>query len=220
VADEHLELADWRRRVARLFATWRETSSADPAAATLAFRAAKDRLLATHPQSPLPRDPRATFEGLAYWPYDPTYRMAIPLEPVDGRVGPHDDPDAAAAPLALPSSGAGAISFRRIGRVQLTGPLEGHSLSVFWIDGYGGGLFLPFRDATNGTETYGAGRYALDTIKSADHGGDPVTGTLVVDFNMAFHPSCAYDPRWSCPLAPPENRLPASVPVGERLAPT
>ena len=95
--------------------------------------------------------------------------------------------------------------------------MSGHSLSVFWIEGYGGGIFLPFRDTTSGEETYGAGRYALDTIKSADNGGDPASGSLLVDLNMAFHPSCAYDPRWSCPLAPPENRLAVAVTVGERL---
>ena len=73
--------------------------------------------------------------------------------------------------------------------------------------GYAGGLFVPFRDATNGTETYGAGRYLVDAAKSADLGGDPAAGTLVLDFNFAFQPSCAFDPRWACPLAPPENRL-------------
>ncbi|HEY7941577.1 MAG TPA: DUF1684 domain-containing protein, partial [Candidatus Limnocylindrales bacterium] len=106
----------------------------------------------------------------------------------------------------------------RIGRVSLSGPLAGQQLAVFWLEGYGGGLFVPFRDATSGVETYGAGRYLLDTIKGADHGGNASTGELVLDFNMAYHPSCAYDPRWSCPLAPPENRLVVAVPAGEHLA--
>ena len=83
--------------------------------------------------------------------------------------------------------------------------------------GYAGGLFLPFRDATNGAETYGAGRYVLDTAKSADLGGDPAAGTLVIDLNFAFQPSCALDPLWACPLAPPSNRLEARVEAGERL---
>jgi uncharacterized protein (DUF1684 family) len=84
--------------------------------------------------------------------------------------------------------------------------------------GYAGGLFLPFRDATNGRETYGAGRYLLDAAKSADLGPGGAPGSLVLDFNFAFHPSCAFDARWSCPLAPPENRLDAPVEAGERLA--
>ena len=82
--------------------------------------------------------------------------------------------------------------------------------------GYAGGLFIPFRDATNGTETYGAGRYLVDAAKSADLGGDPASGTLIVDFNFAFQPSCAFDPRWACPLAPPENRLDLPIRAGER----
>lgn len=214
---EYLELADWRRRVAELFAAWREASERDPEAATMTFRAARDELFGRHPQSPLPAEKRASFGGLSYWPYDPAYRMNVALEPADVLSGPLDEGVAARAPLALPSSGPGAISFRRIGRVALTGRLEAHSLSVFWMEGYGGGLFLPFRDASSGTETYGAGRYALDTIKSADHGGDANGGTLLLDFNLAFHPSCVYDPRWSCPLAPPENTLQVPVTAGERL---
>lgn len=221
---EYLEVVDWRRRVAALFAAWREASERDPVTATSAFRAAKDRLFTQHPQSPLPAATRAVAQGLAYWAYDPTYRMTVPLEPIDGTVGPHDEEDPhrsaspAVRPLALPSSEPGSISFRRVGRVRLKGPLEGHGLAAFWIDAYGGGLFLPFRDATSGRQTYGAGRYLLDTIKSADHGGDMATGSIVLDFNLAFHPSCAYDPRWVCPLAPLENDLDVAVPVGERLA--
>ena len=88
-------------------------------------------------------------------------------------------------------------------------------LELYWIDVYGGGLFLPFRDATSGSESYGAGRYLLDTIKGADLGGD--AAGLVVDFNYAYHPSCAYDPRWSCPLAPVANRLAVPIRAGERL---
>jgi hypothetical protein len=119
--------------------------------------------------------------------------------------------------MSLPNSGQEAIAFSRIGSVELVGPLRGQRLSLYWIQGYGGGLFLPFRDATSGGATYGAGRYLLDSIKSADHGGDWRTGTLLLDFNMAYHPSCAYDPLWACPLAPPENRLAVPVEVGERL---
>lgn len=223
-ATEYLELADWRRRVASLFTEWREASVNDAAAATSAFRAAKDRLFAEHPQSPLSAGVRAASPGLDHWPYDGAYRMTVDLEPVEGMAGPHDEEasdgstSSVVRPLALPSSGPGSILFRRVGRVRLVGPLAGRTLAVFWIDAYGGGLFLPFRDATSGRETYGAGRYLLDTIKSADHGGNIATGSLLLDFNLAFHPSCAYDPRWICPLAPLENTLDLAVPVGERLS--
>ncbi len=88
-------------------------------------------------------------------------------------------------------------------------------LSLYWLDGYAGGLFLSFRDATSGKETYGACRYLLDTVKGADLGTEGER--LVLDFNFAYNPSCAYDARWACPLAPPENRLAVSVRAGERL---
>jgi uncharacterized protein len=88
------------------------------------------------------------------------------------------------------------------------------SLSLFWILGYGGGVFLPFRDATNGKETYGGGRYLLDTIKHADLGLE--NRKLVLDFNFAYNPSCAYHPRWDCPLAPAENWFKIPVQGGEK----
>ena len=124
----------------------------------------------------------------------------------------------ARSPLELPNSGADTSSFSRLGRVRCHSPTGARSLSVFWMAGYAGGLFVPFRDATNGTETYGAGRYLVDAAKSADLGGDPATGTLILDFNFAIQPSCAFDPRWACPLAPPENRLDVPIRAGERLA--
>jgi uncharacterized protein len=229
MSDGYLELADWRRRVAALFATWRAEAIADPERATAAFREARDALFLHHPQSPLPPGRRLAGIGAKWWPYDPAYRMTVTFEPADGLAGPHASHFAAtaagaAAPLAapalldVPSSGDAPVRVRQIGRLWLVGPLEGHALSVLWIEGYGNGIFLPFRDATSGHETYGAGRYLLDTVKGADHGGDPASAALVLDFNLAFHPSCAYDPKWVCPLAPPANAIPVPIRVGERLA--
>ena len=74
---------------------------------------------------------------------------------------------------------------------------------------------MPFRDATAGSSTYGAGRYLLDTAKGADLGLDG--GLLVLDFNFSYHPSCRYDPAWQCPLAPPQNVLAVAIEAGERL---
>jgi uncharacterized protein len=89
------------------------------------------------------------------------------------------------------------------------------ALGLYWLEAYGGGVFLSFTDETSGDETYGAGRYLLDTVKGADLGTNE--GKLVLDFNFAFNPSCAYDSRWACPLAPAENRLPVAVRAGERV---
>jgi uncharacterized protein (DUF1684 family) len=119
--------------------------------------------------------------------------------------------------LELPNSGQDTLSFSRLGRIQLPLPDGARSLSVFWMAGYAGGLFIPFRDGTNGVETYPAGRYLIDGAKGADLGGDAEAGTITVDFNFAYQPSCAFDPRWACPLAPPENRLDIRICAGERL---
>jgi uncharacterized protein (DUF1684 family) len=225
-AADYLALADWRRQIARLYAAWRVGSQSDPAGATGAFRAARDELFRGHPQSPLAAAERAAFRGLDYWPYDAAYRMEVVLEaapdlrPPEAEGAPQGPAEDGGNLVALPESHPTGARFRRIGHVRLKGPLAGASLGIYWIDAYGGGIFLPFRDATAGRETYGAGRYLLDTIKGADLGadlgGDTAPGTLLLDFNMAYPPSCAYDPRWACPLAPADTVLALPVRAGER----
>jgi uncharacterized protein len=196
----YLELLDWRRRMSELFAELRRRP-AD--AGTLRwFRAEKDRLFRAHPQSPIAPEAREAFSGLKYWPYDPAAR-------VTGSFTPDVEADLIDQP---------GVEFTRIGRVDFTLDGSTQRLAVFWITGYAGGLFLPFIDGTCGTETYGGGRYLLDTIKSADLGSNAALNTLVLDFNYAYHPSCAYDPIWVCPLAPPDSRLAAPIRAGERLA--
>lgn len=218
---ERLELADWRRRVATLYAEVRARAATEPRAAWEHWRAVRETLYREHPQSPVPRADRAAFRA-RHWPYDPAMRFEVRVEVDEGAsrgAATGTDP-AATGRLELPMSvdEAGALEFSRIGRLTVPFPAGARSLDLFWMAGYAGGLFLPFRDATSGLETYGAGRYLLDAAKSADLGGDLSTGRLVLDFNFAFQPSCAFDPRWACPLAPPENRLDVRVEAGERLA--
>lgn len=119
-------------------------------------------------------------------------------------------------PREIATSDGAAYTFVYFATARFT--LFGRSceLGLYWLEGYGGGLFLPFHDDTNGTETYGGGRYLLDTVKGADLGVED--GRLILDFNFAYNPSCAYDSQWSCPLAPPENRLPIALRAGERTA--
>jgi hypothetical protein len=202
-------LADWRRQVAALYVEVRAMAASDPAIALAHWRAVRERLYREHPQSPVPPQARSAFRAV-HFEHDPTLRFEVAVEPA-----PPPAPDAFA--LELPNSGADTLSFSRVGRIEIPFVDGERTLSVFWMAGYAGGLFIPFRDATNGTETYGAGRYLVDAAKSADLGGDPVAGTLTIDFNFAFQPSCAFDPRWACPLAPPENRLDVAVRAGERL---
>jgi uncharacterized protein (DUF1684 family) len=209
---DELELADWRRTVAELYADVRAFAEEDPEIAWRHWCNVRERLYRTHPQSPVPVGDRPTFRA-RHWPYDASLRFEPTVEPE-----PPSAVDAPPAPpLDLPDSGADRLAFRRIGRVVIPFASGARTLSLFWMEGYAGGLFLPFRDATNGIETYGAGRYVLDAVKGADLGGDPAASRLVVDFNFAYQPSCAFDPRWACPLAPPENRLDLAIPAGERL---
>jgi uncharacterized protein len=198
-----LDLWDWRRRVSEVYAAIRQTD--DPMLAWTEWRGVRDELFRDHPQSPLERTDRAMFRGLAYFPYDPAMRFVVGLAP-PGDAGRWD----------VPAGENGMVQMQPFARTQgLLGPLGGE-LTLFWIMGYGGGVFLPFADATSGQETYGAGRYLLDTIKGADL-GRAADGRIVLDFNFSYCPSCAYSPRFVCPLAPAENRLPGAVRAGERL---
>ena len=167
------------------------------------FRAGRDDLFRTHPQSALDDAQKVTFNGLSYFAYDPAYRV---IAPVDMDVEPET--------LMVDLDDDGHFAYRRFGRVSFSLPTGSGRLSLFWITGYGGGLFLPFGDTTNRHETYGAGRYLYDTIKGADLGAG--LDSIVLDFNYAYNPSCAYNPRWVCPLAPAENRLPFPVRAGEK----
>lgn len=197
----HLELTDWRRRVAGLYAEVR--AEGDPARGHTTWRAGRDELLASHPQSPLRPDDPLRRHGVPYWPYQPGWRFELDLEPSPGP-----------ARLGVDTGADGTTDVERIGQVRLPAPHD-VNLDVWWLRQYGGGLFLPLRDATAGEGTYGGGRYLLDTAKGADLGG--AGAMIVVDMNFAYHPSCRYDPQWVCPLAPAGNTVPVPVPAGERM---
>ncbi|HEV2282423.1 MAG TPA: DUF1684 domain-containing protein [bacterium] len=190
---------DWKRKVSALYQAVR--TSPEPAAAWISWRAARDDLFRRHPQSPVPERNRARLT-VSYYPYDPAARVLAEVTAVPP-VSRH-----------VTASDGGTYQFTRFADARFA--LFGRScaLGLYWLEGYGGGLFVPFRDATSGAETYGGGRYLLDTVKGADLGVRE--GRLVLDFNFAYNPSCAYDSRWSCPLAPPENHLRVAVRAGER----
>ena len=175
----------------------------DHSTAVEAWRAERDVLLHEHPQGPL--------RG----------RGPVPYASVGAGGGRREvdlDPDVEPEHLDVPTASDGVVGLDRLGVLHLDGVGD---LDVWWLAQYGGGVFLPLRDGSAGTTTYGGGRYLLDTVKGADLGGDldPATGrgTLVVDLDLAYHPSCAYDPRWSCPLAPPGDVVSTVVDAGERL---
>jgi uncharacterized protein (DUF1684 family) len=198
-----LDLLDWKRRILEAY---REVRLAqDHRAAWKRWRALRDELFATHPQSPVPAADRASFAGLPFFDYDPAARVLAEARQAEPE----------SYEIATSGEAGGSYRFTRVATVafELAGePLE---LEAYWLEGYGGGLFLPFRDGTSGGETYGAGRYLYDTVKGADL-GTTNDGRMILDFNFAYNPSCAYEPTWVCPLAPPPNRLRLPIRAGER----
>ena len=195
-----LEVADWRRRVFALYDAVRRADSAEEAHEL--WRIERDDLMLRHPATPLLPEGRALFEGLPIASYDPQWRFELPILPADP--GGFD----------FATGTDGVVPFERIGRVEVP---DAGTLDVWRLTTYGGGIFVPVRDALAGRPggTYGGGRYLLDTIKGADLGSDAERGAIVLDFNFAYNPSCAYDPAWACPLAQPGNVLSVPVPVGE-----
>ena len=217
-----LDLADWRRTVAALYTDVRRLAATDPDAALAHWRTTREALFRDHPQSPVLMAERAAFRA-RHFEHDPTLRFEVAVDPATPD-GPPSPPGLGglgglgAIAIQLPVSVGGSMSFERIGSVTVPFPAGTRRLELYWMAGYAGGLFLPFRDATNGTETYGAGRYLLDAAKSADLGPGREAGTLILDFNFAFQPSCAFDPKYACPLSPPANRLDIPIRAGERIA--
>jgi len=167
------------------------------------WRAARNELLKNHPQSPLDAGQRSRFRELPYYPYEPKWRVVGTFEPADpGEL------------VELDWGNESSTILMQVGLVKFTLMESSALLNAYWIEGYGGGLFIPFRDLTNGVTSYGGGRYLFDTIKGADLGtnGNEVN----MDFNYSYNPSCAYHPQWLCPLPPHENSLSFSVNVGEK----
>ena len=193
------DIVDWRRRVFALYEEIR--ADADPAAAHARWRAVRDELFATHPASPLLPEQHASFTGLPVPDYDPAWRFEVKVEQAEPQQ------------IEITSGTDGVVPFDRLGVVDVPGV---GTLDVWRLATYAGGIFLPVKDASAGRPggTYGGGRYLLDTVKGADLG----TGneSLVLDFNFAYNPSCAYDPAWACPLAQPGSTVPVEIPVGER----
>jgi uncharacterized protein (DUF1684 family) len=203
---ELLDLVDWRRRVGDLYRT-------DGDDAVVEFRRRRDELMRGHPQSPLPTPDRSAFSGLHYFPPDSAFRLECRMAAPESSESDEE--------IVIATGGPdGDIRYRRAGVLRFELKETACRLTVFSLIGYAGGLFLPFRDATSGRQTYGGGRYLFDTIKNTDGLSLEVrrgTTEVVIDFNYAYNPSCAYDPHWACPLAPRENWLGVPVEAGELM---
>lgn len=157
------------------------------------FRAAKDEFFGGHPQSPLPHADQHSFSGLRYFAPAEALVYDVATEPADGET------------LSIATSDGQERNYTRAATVSLD--IDGESITLLLLARDGEeGYFLPFRDATSGKESYGAGRY-LD-VEERD-------GRVHIDFNYAYNPYCAYDDAYSCPLPPPDNWLQVSVRAGE-----
>lgn len=171
-----LDLLDWRQQITDLYRDIREQEASQ--STWQHFRDVRDQLFREHSQSALDANQKAQFTGLDYFDYDPAYRVVASIdynvEPKHHTVEIGDD---------------GVIEYRQFAQVKFDLPMGSGQLSLFWIEGYGGGLFLPFGDLTNRETTYGAGRYLYDTIKGADLGAQ--ADRIVLDFNYAYNPSCS-----------------------------
>jgi uncharacterized protein (DUF1684 family) len=197
-------LADYRKRVAEMYLA----EPREGAEGLASYRSARNELFLTHPCSALDEQQRKAGVSPAYFDRNPDLVVHVPLTPIDD-----------GEQVAMDTGGEdGILHYRRIGRF---GTPVGE-LTLFWLLGYGGGLFLPFRDATGASATYGGGRYLTDTIKGTFGRGvtlDPDGRHAVLDFNYAYNPSCAYNSAYLCPLAPRENWLDAPVEAGEQRYP-
>ena len=199
-----LATADWRRNTFALYEQARRAAEGiSTSHAHALWATGRDRMFGTHPASPLPEDTRRRFRGLRTARYDPAFRFEAVID------------DAGAGETMKVTTGTdGVVPYTRLGTVNVEGI---GALAVWNLDSYGGGVFIPVRDATSGAEggSYGGGRYLLDTIKGANLGTGSIPGSLVLDFNYLYNPSCAYDEAWACPLPGPANTVDTALPVGE-----
>ena len=162
------------------------------------YRQRRDHFFGLHPHSPLTGEQQSLFTGLDYFPEREDLALNLPLD---------DSGDAVGEGVEIATTDGLTKSFVSAGRVRFDVDGEPVALTVF-RDGDHGSLFIPFRDAAAGTETYEVGRY-LEPQARPD-------GTLDVDFNYAYNPFCAYGEGWSCPIPPAENHLAVTIPAGER----
>jgi uncharacterized protein (DUF1684 family) len=206
----YLDLYDYRQHVTAMYRDRMLASLAGENAAIVLqrFRAARDDLFARHPQSALDEEQRKHFRGLNYFPYNAAMCAIAEV-----------DPDIEPVQLTVAMNAEESMTMTTAGRLYFTVEGQAAALSLYWLNIYGGGFFLPFRDTTCPGESYGGGRYLFDTIKGSDFMPAPgVKGKkrILLDFNYAYNPSCAYNDRWVCPLAPRENRLSVPIRAGEK----
>jgi uncharacterized protein len=159
------------------------------------FRAAKDAFLRSSPDSPLTPEQQQSFQGLEYFPESPELRLRLRPDPFPER-----------STIRMQTTTGDVQTYERFGRVRFEVLGEEAGLTIYRNEH---GFFLPFVDSLAGKETYGAGRY-VEPEEQSD-------GSLLIDFNLAYNPYCAYNADWSCPITPAENRLKVPIRAGEKV---
>lgn len=207
---DFLDLYDYRLRNAELYRERKRAILAgeDAEQTWRRFRAGRDELFGLHPQSALDEEQRSKFQTLDYFPYNPALCVVARVD---------TDIETATFPIAM--NAQELMTMTRAARLHFEVEGQAVSLAVYWLNIYGGGLFLPFRDTTCPAESYGGGRYLFDTIKGSDFlpvSGSSIHERIMLDFNYAYNPSCAYNSKWVCPLSLPENRLQVAIRAGEK----
>ncbi len=207
-AYDYFDLYDYRQRT---FLMYRKRNSllqedTNPAAVAQQFREEKDDLFLNHPQSALDNDQKSKFKGLSYFPYNPSYVIETEIIEIPPRA------------ITVQKNAYESMTMTSVAQVTFAIKDQAATLSIYWLELYGGGLFLPFHDATSPDTCYGAGRYLFDTIKGSNFLESMKNGkrTIILDFNYAYNPSCAYNKAWVCPLAPVENRIEPAIEAGEK----
>lgn len=190
-------IMDWRQKVAALYqpvsnARVLESEWAD-------FVDARRKLIHSHPVAMSVKDADAPH----YFAYNSSFALQSHFRPIDD-----------GSRYTVSGGYDGPISFKAIARSTELSPILGGELTLYWLEQYGGGLFLPFKDASCGKASYAGGRYLIDSVKSAFLGLSE-SGALRLDFNYSYFPSCAHDNFYTCPLSPSENSLPKFISAGE-----
>jgi uncharacterized protein (DUF1684 family) len=159
------------------------------------FRLAKDEFFEKDGQSPLTDNQKLNFHGLNYFPENPALHLVLPVEEF-----------ATKDKIKMPTSTGEVQVFNRFGKIKFEVDGQPAELTIYASRD---GFFLPFVDALVGKETYGAGRYLEPSLADG--------GKLLIDFNYAYNPYCAYNENWSCPITPAENRLKVPIKAGEKV---
>jgi uncharacterized protein (DUF1684 family) len=159
------------------------------------FRLAKDEFFEKDGQSPLTDHQKLNFHGLNYFPENPALHLVLPVEEFETK-----------EKIKMPTSTGEVQAYTRFGKIKFEVEGQPAELTIYASRD---GFFLPFVDALVGKETYGAGRYLEPSLAG--------TGKLLIDFNLAYNPYCAYNENWSCPITPAENRIKVPIQAGEKV---